>query len=70
MPGYYFITFCTKDRLKLLCDIEENATFVAPEIRLTAYGKVAEKQLQKMKDFYEDVRVEKYVIMPNHIDYL
>ena len=41
-----------------------------PQNRLSSIGKVAEKQLQLMSEFYEDIRLEKYVIMPNHIHLL
>ena len=69
-PGYYFITFCTKDKKKLLCDIVGTGLLDGPKVYLTAYGEIANRQLQYMKEFYEDIRLEKYVIMPNHIHLL
>ncbi len=69
-PGYYFITVCTKDKKKLLCDIVDHGVLEGAEVYLTAYGKVAEKHLQAMGMFYEGLKVEKYVIMPNHIHLL
>ena len=70
MPGYYFITICTRDKQKLLCDIVGTGLLDGPQIRMLPMGKIAEKQLQLMSDFYDDIRLEKYVIMPNHIHLL
>ena len=38
-----------------------------PEIELTKYGPIADKYIHQLPDFYEDLSVESYVIMPNHI---
>ena len=70
MPGYYFITICTKDRRKLLCDIVGTDLLGGPKVNLTPCGEAAEKQLRVMADFYDGIRLEKYVIMPNHVHML
>lgn len=70
MPGYYFITLCTRDKERILCEIVENGIFDTPSVIYSEYGRVAEKHLRSMSDFYEDLKVEKYVIMPNHIHLL
>ena len=36
-------------------------------IELLPYGKIAERYIRQLNDFYDHVRVDKYVIMPNHI---
>lgn len=41
-----------------------------PENELKEYGQIADKQLQFMSDFYENISLDKYVIMPNHIHLL
>ena len=41
-----------------------------PQIRLSQSGEIARKQLENMAQFYENVILEKYVIMPNHIHLL
>jgi len=69
-PGYYFLTICTKDRQKLLCDIVGTGLPDGPQVHLTKHGQIADGQLQTMKDFYPDIRLDKYVIMPNHIHLL
>ena len=36
-------------------------------IELLPYGKIAEKHLKNMSEFYDNICVDRYVIMPNHI---
>ena len=55
--GYYFITICTKNKEKILCNIVGDDAHIVPK----EYGLVAEKYLNREK------QIEKYVIMPNHI---
>ena len=69
-PGYYFITVCTEGKRKLLCEIVGTGLPDGPEVRFSQYGIIAHKQLEQMRDFYPDIRLEKYVIMPNHIHML
>ena len=69
-PGYYFVTFCTKEKRKLLCDIVGTGVPDGPRVRFTKYGEIAARQLQIMCTFYENMELEKYVIMPNHIHLL
>ena len=68
--GAYFITFCVEDRKCLLSHIV-GATLGRPAYaRLTEMGKAAEYAILRIPHCYQDVRVEKYVIMPNHIHLL
>lgn len=68
--GYYFITVCTEDKQKILCDIVGIGVLDGPKTRLTEYGKIANRQLEIMRDFYDDIKIDKYVVMPNHIHLL
>jgi len=84
--GAYFITICTKDRKCILSRISSVGTGVldcpngvldcpngvldCPQIELTRYGKIADKYIHQLNDFYDDLSVESYVIMPNHIHIL
>lgn len=70
--GLYFLTICTKDRRNLLSHISvgdgastsrENNT---PTVTLTEIGKIVEKYILSTERI-ENVFVDKYVIMPNHI---
>lgn len=70
-PGTYFITICTKNREEILSHIcVGTGVLDRPQNRLTKYGQIADKQLIFMSDFYDNVAVDKYVIMPNHIHLL
>ena len=69
-PGIYFVTVCTKNKQKLLGKIVGTGLLDGPVNQLSSYGQVAQKQIQLMTDFYDNIRIEKYVIMPNHIHFL
>lgn len=64
-PGYYFITMCTYGKLKVLSEIV-GAIHESPKIHLTKYGKIVDDVINNMPS-HIGVRVDKYVIMPNHI---
>ena len=68
--GAYFVTICTKNRRWLLSKIVGAGVLDSPKVVLTKYGNVAEKQIQVMDELYENLSVDKYVIMPNHIHLL
>ena len=69
-PGYYFITVCTKDKKPLLCRIVGTDVLGGPKSEFTEAGILTEKQLHSMASFYEQISIEKYVIMPNHVHLL
>ena len=67
-PGSYFITVCTENKNKILSEIQVGTGVLdRPKNELTEYGKVADNQLKKMSDFYDNISVDKYIIMPDHI---
>ena len=82
-PGAYFITICTENRSQILSQIVGGDVLDAPnnvrcelgvsnanapiKIKLSAYGKIADKYINQLNDFYDDIKVDRYVIMPNHI---
>jgi REP element-mobilizing transposase RayT len=39
----------------------------ATDVELLPHGKICEKYIRQMNDFYDDIKVDRYVIMPNHI---
>ncbi len=55
--GVYFITICTVNKQKLLCNIVGDDAHIVP----TKYGTVVEKFMKSMPG------IDKYVIMPNHV---
>ena len=65
--GAYFVTVCTKDRKNLLAKIVGDDAYIVPEYRLSEYGRICEKYIQSIENAYENVKVDQYVIMPNHL---
>ena len=98
-PGAYFVTICTRDRMRLLseivktdltetCQVNNHAVGeglapplpsaigreIAEETVSTEYlvklepcGKVVQAQLQAIETRFPSVRVQDFVIMPDHI---
>ena len=67
-PGAYFITICTHNRRQILSRVVGADVLDGPQtVSLMPYGKIAEKHIRQWNDFRDDVKVERYVIMPNHI---
>ena len=65
--GAYFITICTVNRRCILSKIVGTGVLDCPQIELTKYGKIAEKYINQLNDFYDYISIDSYVIMPNHI---
>ena len=63
LPGAYFVTICTKDR-KNLFEIESvgNDLCVVPP-----QNALIHKWIKETENKYPNVKIPKYVIMPNHI---
>ncbi len=66
-PGVYFLTICVENRKCLLSRIVGTGVLDGPDVKLLPYGEIAEKYIKQLNDFYNDLSVESYVIMPNHI---
>ncbi len=64
--GAYFVTICTHNRQQILSRIVGRGLAPA-EVEYTAYGKEAERQLLLLEKRYPFLRIESYVIMPDHI---
>jgi len=65
--GMYFITICTENRRNILSRIVGADVPDGPSVELSQYGKIAEKYIRQLNDFYDNINVDRYVIMPNHI---
>ena len=69
--GRYFVTICVQDRKLLLGSVVVgDGVLDVPEMRLSRFGRIAEKYIINMSEQYEGVSVEDYVIMPNHIHFV
>ena len=67
-PGAYFIMICTQDRKELLSEIiVGDYAYIVPQNNLSKIGLVCDKYINNINNKYENVTVDKYVIMPNHI---
>ena len=55
--NYYFVTICTGNRRCIFGSA--NA--------LSVFGKIAEEEIIQLCFHYEGVKIDKYVVMPNHI---
>ena len=64
--GLYFITFCTKNRAKILSNIVGGGAFDAPQIKLTRIGEIVKKYIISSEKI-ENVSIVDYVIMPDHV---
>ena len=56
-PNYYFVTICTK---------EKRCIFGSTE-KLNSYGRIAEQGLRNIEKHFPSVKLDKYVVMPNHV---
>ena len=64
--GAYFVTICTQNRRCLLSHIVGRGLAPA-EIQYTIYGRIAKEQLLLLEKRYPSLKIDQYVIMPNHI---
>lgn len=65
--GAYFITICVKGRRSILSGIVGCGVHDAPQIILSEYGIIAKKYIDTMSQRYDNIFIDRYVIMPNHI---
>ncbi|MBR5237044.1 MAG: transposase [Clostridia bacterium] len=69
LPGAYFVTICTKDKKPLLSKIVGQGLAPA-ENQLTIYGNIAKEQIELLAHRYQTIKIDNYVVMPNHIHLL
>ena len=63
--GAYFVTICTENRSRILCDIVGDGSPVPKPA-----GLLAEEYLRNLPEKYPTVCIDNYVIMPDHIHIL
>lgn len=69
--GCYFVTICVKNKKPLLGYVNVGRDdHIPPQMKLSAIGKVADKYIHGIETTYNNIFVENYVIMPNHIHLL
>ena len=62
--GAYFVTVCTKNNECLLGNVINGETVLSP------IGKIAQEYLINIPNHFKNVRLDTFVIMPNHIHLL
>ena len=67
LNGTYYLTLCVKGKHNLLGEIVVRAITNRPQIILSDYGKIVDKAINNISQYYPQINVDKYVIMPNHI---
>ena len=65
-----FLTLCTESRRCILSYIVDDDHLDCPKVELTCYGQIVDKYIEQLNDFYDNLVVENYVIMPNHVHIL
>ena len=70
--GYYFVTICVKNREPLLgaINVGRGLAPAGVSIQRSPIGIVVEQQLFELESRYDFVKIDKYVIMPNHIHFI
>ena len=63
--GYYYVTICTQDKRKLLCDILGNE--LETQMYPTAIGQIVRENWEALSRIYPNVKTDYFCVMPNHI---
>ena len=66
-PGAYFITVCTANREKIFWNGVGADSIRPGKLPLSSSGKIAEQAVLQIASHYENIVVDKYCIMPDHI---
>jgi len=68
--GLYFVTICTKDRIRYFGEIEDHAgseTQSIASLRMTEIGKIAYNNWENIPTFHPYVELDDFVIMSDHM---
>ncbi len=65
--GTYFLTICTLERRNYFWSEDNKNVYNPEDVKLSACGKIAEEAINNIPAIYPAMRVDKYVIMPDHI---
>ena len=60
-PGAYFITICTKDRIGMFGKIVDG------DMIMHEYGNIVQLCWNVLPDHYDNIQLDEFVVMPNHI---
>lgn len=69
-PGAYFITICTANREKIFW-YSIGADIIRPQnVPLSTVGKIVEQGILQIAEHYDNISVDKYCVMPDHIHFI
>lgn len=63
----YFVTICIQNRECLLGEINVGAESISAQMNLTKLGEMIEKMYLNLENEFNNIKLHKYVFMPNHI---
>ena len=70
IPGVYFITICTHDKMCLFGKVLPDGVLDEPQMQLSAQGQAAKSCLLAIESHYQNIKVDNWVVMPNHVHML
>ncbi len=59
--GWYFITICVHNMMQCFGKVENG------KMKLNEFGKIAYRHWEIIPDFYTNIEIDKFIVMPNHI---
>ena len=59
--GQYFVTICINKRDKILGTVDNGKMILSP------YGEIVKSEILAIQTYFDNVDVDKWVIMPNHL---
>jgi len=62
--GLYFVTICVQDRVCLFGKVEDG------KMVLNDFGEIAQQELLRTKDVRQNVEIDSFVVMPNHVHFI
>ena len=65
--GAYFITICSKDKQWLFWDVGASTARPTEEADLSYIGKIVDEMIAEIPKRYSYIKVDNYVVMPNHV---
>ena len=69
-PAAYFVTICTKDRQNYFWSSPIPSRIDPKGLPLSPNGKIAAQYIEEIPCHYPAIRLEQYVIMPDHVHLL
>lgn len=69
-PGAYFITICACKKQCLFGHIVQVDPTQEPQMKYSKIGEIACKCLLDIENHYDNVKIDNWVIMPNHVHML